>query len=181
MPKPKSYQLIDTCVCFNFGTLFKNINNDLRNKRTDLWGDGYVSAFIQELNKFSLNGQTFEYISAPVGLGGLNFYVLCPKCKHKKKKLYLPNKYSDREQLYLCSICHRLKNYSNMNYKTKKYQKVIKPLKKLEAIKRHLLKGTLSSEKSAELIKKYEEIENSLKNSPEYRIWLFNAKHGGKE
>jgi hypothetical protein len=137
-----------------------------------------IHAMIQRsLKKFNLNGQTFEYSCRKNHLGGYRWYVLCPQCKKVCLKLYLPNKYKDKEQIYQCKKCHGLKNSSSLLGATKRYKKVIKPLKRLEAIKAILLKRGVRSEKAKNLLLEYEQIERELDSSPEYRLWKFQREH----
>jgi transposase-like protein len=178
MPRPRTYQLVEMCVCFNFDALFANIYADLNKRRDDTWSEDYMAEFMRSLNSFSLNGQHFEFTTIDLMLGGYRFYVVCPKCGLRRTRLYLPNKFPDREQRYLCSTCHRLKTFSKMNHKSKKYKTIIRPLKKMEALKKKILKGKLTSEESAALLNEYEALERSLQNSPEYRLWRFNVEHG---
>jgi len=137
-----------------------------------------INVMIQKsLRKFILNGQEFEYSFKRNYLGGYRWYVLCPKCKTPCLKLYLPNNFKDREQLYLCKKCHDLKNSSSLLGATNRYKKVIKPLKRLEAIKATLLKTKLSSDRAKDLLLEYEQIERELAACPEFRLWEFQKKH----
>lgn len=131
----------------------------------------------RSLRKFVLNDQTFEYSFRKNHLGGYRWYVLCPKCRNPCLKLYLPNNYKDREQIYLCKKCHNLKNSSSLLGATSRYKKVIKPLKRLEAIKAILLKTKMSSDKAKVLLLEYEQIERELAASPEFRLWEFQKKY----
>jgi chaperonin cofactor prefoldin len=58
------------------------------------------------------------------------------------------------------------------------YKKVTKPLKKLREIENKISKGYMTNDKVQALLNQHEAIENELKNSPEYRIYLFKKKHG---
>jgi hypothetical protein len=132
---------------------------------------------LRRLKKFSINEQTFEYTSRKNNLGGFRWYVLCPKCGIPNLKLYLPNRYKDKTQLYLCKRCHDLKNSSSLQGATNRYKKVLRPLKRLEAIKINLLKKNISSDKAKPLLAEYEQIERELLASPEYKLYKFQNEH----
>ena len=67
----------------------------------------------EELKKFSIDGQYFEYSYYENQLGGYRWFFLCSKCHNKVNKLFLPPKvHTEFEQLYLCKNCHGLKNES---------------------------------------------------------------------
>lgn len=131
----------------------------------------------KSLKKFTLNNQVFEYKSNKNHLGGYRWYVLCPKCKTTCLKLFLPNRYKEKEQLYLCKNCHELKNSSSLIGATNKYKMVIKPLKKLEVLKAKLLKKSIKQEKAKKLLLEYEQIERELSTNPEYKLWKFQRDH----
>jgi hypothetical protein len=135
------------------------------------------SLMLLRLKRFSINEQTFEYRSKKNYLGGFRWYVLCPRCRKPNLKLYLPNRYKDKEQLYLCKKCHGLKNSSSLSGATNKYKKVLKPLKRLETIKIILLSKGISPEKADPLLEEYERIERELKASPEYKLYKFQNEH----
>ena len=132
---------------------------------------------LKSLKKFTLNEQIFDYKSFKNNLGGFRWYVLCPQCGALCLKLYLPNKYKDKEQQYLCKDCHGLKNSSSLLGATNKYKKVVRPLKRLELIKVALMRKSMNSEKAKPLLEEYEKIERELLNSPEYRLWKFQREH----
>lgn len=177
MAKPRIRQPVEMCVCFNFATLFKNIQEELNNRRRDCWSDEYIDEFMRNLSSFSLNGQKFDFTSMDLPFGGKKFFVLCPRCRQKKRKLYLPNRYEDREQRYLCPKCHTLATMVTLKCKSPKYRSIVKPLRRMQWLKEKLLKDSITPEKAAPLLKEYEAIESSLKNSPEYRLWKFNMEH----
>jgi transposase-like protein len=179
MPRIRIYQPIEMCVCFNFDTLFANIHKEVVKK----FGDGrendhYKEEVTNSLKAFSLNGQQFTYQTMTTNMGGNRWYVTCPRCGKPKRRLYLPDKYDDREQRYLCSTCHRLRTLSMINGKSPKYKTIIRPLKRMQALKEKLMKGNMKPELAAKLLDEYESIEKALKNSPDYRLWRFNVEHG---
>jgi len=179
MPRPRVRQPTEMCICFNFATLFRNIHADLNRRRSDFWSSEYLAEYNRHLDSFSLNGQKFVFVGMPLPLkGGKKFFVLCPKCGKKKLKLYLPNRYEDREQRYLCSDCHGLVTIAVLKGKSIKYKTIVRPLKRMQRLKEMLLHDKMTPEKAEPLLREYEELESSLKNSPEYRLWKFNMEHG---
>ena len=154
------------------------ITQDLfKNKDMDTFAEITQVMVFKSLKKFTLNNQIFEYSFRKNHLGGYRWYVLCPKCKATCLKLYLPNKFKDREQLYLCKDCHDLKNSSSLLGATNRYKKVVRPLKRLEAIKTALLKRNIQAGTAKDLLLEYEMIERELNASPEYRLWKFQRDH----
>ena len=131
---------------------------------------------LRSLKRFTINDQTFDYRSFKNNLGGFRWFVLCPKCGSYSLKLYLPNKFKERDQRYLCKSCHNLKNASSLLGATKRYKVVIRPIKRLEIIKSILLKKNMNSEKAKPLLEEYEKIERELKDAPEYKLWKFQEK-----
>lgn len=180
MPRIREHQPLEMCVCFNFETLFANVRKEVGRKIGENCDpESRNQEIINNLNAFSLNGQKFTYQITKVGWGGVRPYVLCPRCGKQKIKLYLPDKYDDREQRYLCRTCHRLKTLSEMNGKSPKYKNIIRPLKRMQVLKDMLLKKSrMDPEQATKLLDEYELLEKSLKNSPDYRLWRFNLEHG---
>jgi len=126
----------------------------------------------EELSKFSLNGQNFEFTYQEMYYKGDRWYVACPKCKKKCHNLYLPTNFPEKEQRYLCRKCHDLKNTSNiMASDSPVYFNVIKPLKRLEKIKKLISRQTFTPKKVKKLLREYKRIEKKLSESPEYRLW----------
>lgn len=178
MSEAVKYRSAESATCFKFTELVVRVKKELKKKYPDIDENDLQEKMHQSLKKFSINDQTFEYLSFPNHLGGFRWYVLCPKCKNRSIKLYLPSKYPDRVQKYYCKNCHRLKNSSSLLGATKKYQKVVKPLKKLDVIKAKLLKRGTTPERAKELLAEYDRIERELRASPEYKLWEFRRKHG---
>lgn len=178
MPRPRKYQPVEMCVCFNFNVLFKNLKKDIEKNFSTLTLEERIEKSKQILSNFSLNGQKFKFVHLAVHAGGYRWLVVCPKCGKNKYKLYLPKNYPDREQIYLCQNCHGLRTLSQMNGKSPKYRTIIRPLKRMRDIKEKLLNKKLSPEDAESLLEEYEKLEKSLKNSPGYRLWRFNVEHG---
>lgn len=178
MAERTRYLPAESATCFTFSELATRVKRETKSKYPNLSETQLRDLVHQSLKRFTINDQTFEYISFANHLGGFRWYVLCPKCGKKCLKLYLPSKFPKREQKYLCKECHNLKNSSSLLGATKRYQKVVKPLKKLDTIKAKLLKRSITPEAAKELLAEYEQIERELRNSPEYRLWEFRKKHG---
>jgi hypothetical protein len=174
---------IETAACYNFAPLFRKIKEEIKRdtpgvvRKSDIPEDKFRDIMFTYLHAFTINNQKFEYSYSPNHLGGERWFVNCPKCGKKCVKLYLPKANSKREQRYLCKICHRLKNASSLMGASRKYKEVIKPLKKLEKIKKLLIKDGMTAEKAAPLLNSYEKIEKELANSPVYRLWKFQQRY----
>jgi inorganic pyrophosphatase/exopolyphosphatase len=175
------YESTEAAKCFSFSNLVNKVKTELKEKHPDMDDSTFFDLMNKSLNTFRLNGQTFEYEHQENYLGGFRWYIKCPICGTKSLKLYLPENFEDREQVYACKKCHKLKNTSALMGATSKYQKVVKPLKKLESLKKQLMKKSMKPEKAKELIDEYERIERSLENSPEYRHWKFQQRFKGNE
>jgi superfamily II helicase len=177
MPEYIKYLAIETAACYNFAPLILKIKEEHKNKHPDATPEEFKALMYKSLKSFTINNQVFEYECQDNYLGGSRWYVLCPKCGRKGFKFYLPKDGLNREQKYLCKKCHRLKNASALMGASKKYRKVVRPLKSLEKIKRALLKKGISPDKAAPLLDAYEKIEKELETSSEYRLWKFQQKY----
>lgn len=131
-----------------------------------------------ELQKFSANGQTFEYTAVKNYLGGHRWFFFCPKCKSRVSKLFLPPETSGLEHSYQCKSCLGLKNQSAVMGQNKLYKKVTRPLRRMQEIRTKLERGHLTSKKIQELLDEYEKLEQEVKSCPEYRLYAFKKKQG---
>jgi superfamily II helicase len=135
----------------------------------------------EELRKFQINGQIFEYIYMSNQLGGFRWFFICSKCKSKVNKLFLPPKEAlGYDQKYYCKKCHKLKNESVIKANNKLYRSVLKPLKKLRDIEKKLEIGHLKPDKVKELLDEYDSLEKEMRSTPEYRLYVFKKKRGLK-
>ncbi len=175
------YVSCESTTSFSFFNLVRRVKNELKKKSPDLESEEFLNTMMQSLRTFTINGQTFDYTYVRNHLGGVRWYVLCPKCTKQCLKLFLPSKYEDRDQLYLCKNCHNLKNVSLLLGATKRYKKVVKPLKQLESLKKQLMRRNLSPEKAQPMLDEYDRIETELAASPEYRLYKFQKEHGEKK
>jgi hypothetical protein len=170
---------LESAAVLNFNNLITKVKKNLMTRYPDIKGEDFIELIHKSLDTFKINDQSFEF--SPIMNGyGIIWYALCPRCKRTSTKLYLPLKARDRENLYLCRSCHKLKHASLLLAKSKRYTKVIKPLKQLEKLRAQLLKRTNSNEKTRELLDQYEMLERELAASPEYRLWKFQKEHGVK-
>jgi hypothetical protein len=167
----------EATISFDFNNLVDKVKKHIKAHFSDSSPEEITQRIGINLKVFTINEQLFEYTSIPNKLGGVRWFVLCPKCGRKSQKLYLP-KLSNREPLYLCRWCHKLKPSSLLFGNQKKYTEVARPLKRLERIKKRLLKKKLRTKEVAELLEEYDEIEKKLVDSPEYRLWKFKKEHG---
>jgi hypothetical protein len=135
----------------------------------------------EELEKFTVNNQKFEYTHLPNRLGGYRWFFSCGKCKGRVSKLFLPPEgVPGYEHQYWCKECHGLHNESVMKANNNIYKKVVKPLKRLREIEEKLEKGHLMKDKVQELLNEYDELEKQMKDTQEYRLYAFKKKRGIK-
>jgi hypothetical protein len=135
----------------------------------------------QELSKFQVNNQTFQYTYMKNKMGGYRWFFICGKCKSRVQKLFLPpDVFREYTHLYHCKECHGLLNESVMKANNNLYKKVIRPLRKLRKIEEQLEKGHLQEKKVEELLNEYDAIEREMKLCPEYRLYAFKKKRGMK-
>ena len=169
---------VESTTCFNFYNLLSKVKKNLQTRFPEIKGDPFIQLMYKSLKTFKLGEQIFEYSFLRNNLGGVKWYIKCPKCGRDSYKLYLPTKSNDREQSYLSMKCHKLKHASSILGNSKRYLKVVKPLKELEKIRAKLLKRNISNDKAKELLDEYERIEKELASSSEYRLWRFQKEHG---
>lgn len=169
---------VESMSCFNFTHLVKKIKGGLKNKYPDASSEEIQKLTGKNLANFKLNEQTFEFETKPNNFGGVRWYVKCPKCGLACTKLYHPTTHRDREKLYLCKLCHKLKNASLLMGGSKKYKKVVRPLKQLEKIRSDLMRKNMTPDKAKPLLDEYERLERELSSSAEYRLWKFQKQHG---
>lgn len=170
------YESTESAKCFSFSNLVTKVKRELKEKHPDIDSETFFDLMNKSLSTFRLNGQIFDYEPQQNYLGGYRWYIKCPKCGTKSLKLYLPEDSEGRDPIYACKKCHRLKNTSALMGATNNYQKVVKPMKKLESLRKQLLKKNMKPEKAQDLIDEYERLETLLKNSPEYRHWKFKQR-----
>lgn len=170
----------EMCTSILISDLQKEVRKLIRRDYPDATPEEVYQHFQEELSKFQINGQHFEYVSLPARLGGHRWYFKCSKCNKRVSKLFLPPINMPLEQKYLCKKCHGLLNQSAVMGGTKTYNNVIRPLKRMKEIEKRLERGYLTSEKTQALLDEYDKIEKKLKSSPEYRLYMFRKKHGMK-
>ena len=169
---------VESCTSININTLQKTIKRELNKDYPDSNQDEIYIYTLKELKKFSVEGQTFKYEAITNYLGGYRWFFLCPKCGVRATKLFLPPEdILTKENKYLCKKCHKLKNQSAIAGQNSIYKKVTRPLKRMRLIENKIGRGHLTSEKVQALLEEYNDIENKLKNSPEFRLYSFKKKH----
>lgn len=168
---------LESAVSFRFSTLVQKLKTYLKNKYPEITNSEITEKISKSLLKFSINNQYFDYTYIVPKMGGERWYILCPKCNKKALKLFLPESL-DREKLYLCRWCHKLKPLSLIFSRNPHYKGLVKPLKELEDIKDKLLKKTVQSRDVEALLDRYDELQEYLSKSIEYRLWKFKREHG---
>jgi hypothetical protein len=174
----RRYGSIEATTCLNFINLARKVKKNLQKKFSNIKGKDFDQLMCRSLKTFRINEQEFDYICTNNHLGGVRWYIKCPKCGRPALKLYLPQELKDREPKYLCKYCHKLKNASLLMGASKRYKKVVKPLKQLEKLRAQLLSKNITPEKAAPILAEYERIEKELAASPEYRLYKFQKEHG---
>lgn len=168
---------VEQCNSISCSDLQSNIRKIIRKDYPDSSTQETFEHTQEELNKFSIDGQYFEYFSYPNQLGGYRWFFLCGKCHNKVNKLFLPpSQYEGYERLYLCKKCHHINNESVVRANNTLYKTVLKPQRKLRVIEKKLEVGHLRPEKIRELLDEYEALEREMRETPEYRLYLFKKK-----
>lgn len=171
----------EQCSVISISTLQKTIRKLINRDDPTANEEEIFNHTQQELSKFQVNGQVFQYTFVKNQLGGYRWFFTCSKCQRRVQKLFLPPQaYANYEHQYLCKECHGLLNESVMKANNNLYKKVIRPLKRLREIEAKLEKGHLQEKKVEELLNEYDQIEQEMKTSPEYRLYAFRKKRGMK-
>ena len=173
--------LAEQCSVISISTLQKKIRKVIDQDKPESSDEEIFKFTEEELNKFQVNGQKFSYTFMKAWLGGYRWFFTCEKCKERVQKLFLPPEvYKEYEHKYLCKTCHNLCNESVVKANKPIYRKVIRPLKRLQEIETMLEKGHLRENKIEELLNEYDQIEQEMKNTLEYRQYVFKKKRGMK-
>lgn len=169
---------VEKCSSININTLQKAIKKIIKRDYPQSTVEEVYNHTQEELNKFSVNDQVFNYDALKNHLGGHRWFFVCPKCGNRASKLFHPPDGTvGREKKYLCKSCHRLKNQSALQGQNNMYRKVTKPLKRMKEIQNKISRGHLKSEKVQELLNEHDLLEKALKESPEYRLYSFKKRH----
>jgi hypothetical protein len=168
---------VESCTSININSLQRTIKKMIDKSYLEPTEDEIYTYTLQELNKFTTHDLHFEYTAQKNYLGGHRWFFLCPKCKKRSNKLFLPPVSSDREHTYACKICHKLRNQSALMSQNVLYRKVTRPLKIMKIIENKIAKGHLRPEKIQELLNEYESLEKQLRDAPEFRLYYFKKKH----
>jgi hypothetical protein len=168
---------VESCSSIDVNTLQSTIKRIIRREYPESTKEEALAHTTNELRKFSVDGQFFEYTNLKNYLGGFRWFFLCPKCKKKANKLFLPPLGSKKEHVYACKACHKLKNQSAIMGQNSMYKMVTRPLKRMKIIEDRVARGHLPAERIQELLNEYETLEAQLKDSPEFRLFSFKKKH----
>lgn len=170
---------LEQCSMINISRLQKAIRKNIDVNYPDSNDEEIKSITESELDKFTANGQKFEYASIENVLGGHRWFFLCPKCKNRVSKLWLPPEGATKyEHKYFCRYCHNIKNQSTVMGQSKVYKKVIRPLKRMKEIEAKLERGYLKTDYVEKLLDEYDALEKEAKSCPEYRIYAFKKRMG---
>ena len=171
---------LENCTSIYVGTLQKTFKKKAHKFDQNLSEDALFNHIQEDLIKFTVDDQTFQYTSIKNRLGGHRWFFLCPKCSTRVSKLFLPPIGNGLESRYLCKTCHGLKNQSAVMGQNRIYKQVTKPLKRLREIEKKLENGYLGNDKIKELLDEYEGIEAQMKDTPEYRLYVFKRSRNLK-
>jgi len=168
----------EACSQISITDLQKKVRNILHRDYPEHAPEEFFNLMYNEMRKFSVNGQTFDFTGQPNHLGGYRWYFTCPRCKKNANKLVLPPEtVKDREHLYLCKTCHGIRNRTTRIGHSTLYQKITKPLKRMKQIQDKIAVGHLTLDKTQQLLDEHDAIERQLRASPEYRLFVFKKKH----
>lgn len=170
--------MVEQCTCINISHLQKTIRKIATREDPTIKNDDLFEYTKIELERFTVNEQTFKYDYMQNILGGYRWFFLCDKCGNRAVKLFLPPEGCNLEQRYLCKHCHNIKNESVVRANNALYKRVIRPLKRLREIEAKLEKGHLSAELTDKLMDEYDAIEKEMKSTREYRLYAFRKKRG---
>lgn len=162
------YSSITDAHCLDVNRLVSQIKQALLKRSPKLNPDETRVEVGTNLNVFRVDGQSFEFTSIPNKLGGLRWMVLCPKCKKRVIRLYLPEE-EGKEKKYYCKECHELRPPSALYGPTRRYKEMVRPLRQMEKIKQTLSSKKMSETKTKALLDKYELLESQVKGSTFYR------------
>lgn len=168
---------VEKCTSININSLQKTIKKIIKRDYPDATVEEVYIHTSNELKEFSVNDQIFDYEALQNHLGGHRWFFLCPRCEKRASKLFLPPEGMNREPRYLCKVCHKLKNQSALQGQNNMYRRVTKPLKRMKDIQNKIQRGHLKSEKVQALLEEHDNIEKELKESPEYKLYVFKKKH----
>lgn len=171
---------VEQCTSISCAKLQKTIRHTIDKTNPNASNEDVFQATLQQLAVYKINGQTFQFTHMQNQLGGYRWFFLCPSCNMRVTKLFLPPVSSGLPQIYLCKTCHKLKNQSSSMGYSRIYRRVTRPLKRLQKIEAKLKIGHLRKETIQALLDEYEKIEADMKNSTEYRLYVFMKKRGVK-
>ena len=170
--------LVENCNVININSLQKAIRNNIDRDLPDPSEEVVFDITQKEMDNFVINGQKFKYLYIKNKLGGYRWFFICPSCERRCNKLFHPPEMAiDRKKLYLCKVCHKLKNQSALTGQNFIYRKVTRPLKRMSVIEKKIARGHLRGTTVQALLDEYEKLESKLKNSPEFRLYSFKQKH----
>lgn len=166
---------LEDAPSFDFSTLTQKILNEVQAEEPGISRKDAALVAQGRLVDFHLDGQNFSFIVKRAGKDTTKIYVFCPECGRPCQILYKPDM-DYRQPRYLCRSCHRLKYRSQLYQHTEKYQELLKPMRRLAAVKKMLLNPRIKSDTAERLLKEYEVLSERLKANPQYRILKFRIE-----
>jgi len=169
---------VESCTQIRINELQKRVRKLIRRDYPDSSEEELYKYTLTELNRFTTNGQTFEYQAQRNHLGGHRWFFVCPRCKKRVNMLIMPpSEVKSKEHLFLCKNCHSIKNQSVVMGQNPMYLKVTRPLKRMKEIEDKIAVGHLSMDKVKGLLDEYDTLEASMKDTDEYRLYMFKKRH----
>lgn len=162
------YSSIEDAHCLDVNRLVSQIKKAITENLRDLDADSLREEVSANLGVFKVEGQVFEFTSIPNKLGGQRWMVLCPNCGKRVIKLYKPED-PIKEKKYFCKDCHNLRPPSALYGPTRRYREMVRPMRRMEKIKKTLQNKNLSENKTKELLDEYDILADQVKNSTFYR------------
>ena len=177
MTRKRIYEYTEGAVCLDIARLVHKIKDKLKAKYGKLEMKEETDLVNKSLELFKSKGQAFKFAQQLNRVGGFRWYFLCPVCGSRRSKLWYPEGIPGRSQIYACTECHKLKPMGILSPDSKKYKEIVKPLRRLESLKKKLLKMPLTDNpKAVKYIEEYDRIEEELETSAVYKLWKYQQR-----
>lgn len=163
------FSSVEEANCLDVNNLVKQIKISVLRSYPEMGADDVRLEVGKNLELFKVDGQSFKFTSIPNKLGGKRWMVFCPHCDKRVIKLYKPTEDTPKEQSYFCKECHNLKPPSALYGPTRRYKEVVKPVRRMEQIKKTLKNKNLSDEKTKEYLDEYDKLKAQVQGSTFYR------------
>jgi hypothetical protein len=178
----KLLNTIENSYQFLVKPLIDKVKKDILLNNPSICQEDLKAQIISLATEIDVHGQKLNFVPAVNHLGGYRWFALCPKCGTRVIKLFLPQEAFQKDSRYLCKACHGLKNTSEVYGASTVYTKVLRPLKKLEKIKKQLDSSRVMARKNfAGMVEEYEMLKKTLTESPEYKLYKIRLESSIKK